>query len=163
MSDGSLPMPRIYDEFRAIVGSLSRSKVAYAIVGGLAVGCHGHRRTTKDIDILTTADAADAAAAIIDAGCFESVPPRTFTKSAVTLRRFMKTFGPQFLLVDLLVGLDARHESIVGSAVVFRSRDQSIPVASAESLIWMKQQRGSPTDRGDIETLRELSGVGSDE
>jgi hypothetical protein len=39
-------------DFREFVGLLNQHKVEYLIVGGYAVGIHGHPRYTGDLDIL---------------------------------------------------------------------------------------------------------------
>jgi hypothetical protein len=41
---------------RRLVQNLDKAGIAYAIVGGMAVNAHGHERTTKDVDVLLTAD-----------------------------------------------------------------------------------------------------------
>lgn len=41
---------------RRLVQNLDKGSISYAIVGGMAVNAHGHERTTKDVDILLTAD-----------------------------------------------------------------------------------------------------------
>ncbi|MBL8792877.1 MAG: nucleotidyl transferase AbiEii/AbiGii toxin family protein [Planctomycetia bacterium] len=45
---------------RRLVQNLDKAGIAYAIVGGMAVNAHGHERTTKDVDILLTADGFNA-------------------------------------------------------------------------------------------------------
>ncbi len=46
----------VYKSMRRIVKRLEKAKIAYAIVGGMAVNAHGHRRTTDDLDVLLTAE-----------------------------------------------------------------------------------------------------------
>lgn len=45
---------------RRLVQNLDKAGISYAIVGGMAVNAHGHERTTKDVDILLTADGFNA-------------------------------------------------------------------------------------------------------
>jgi len=40
------------DDFRDFIQCLNLNKVRYLLVGGWAVGMHGHPRATKDIDFL---------------------------------------------------------------------------------------------------------------
>lgn len=44
----------VYKTMRRIVKQLLKAKIPYAIVGGMAVNAHGHRRTTDDLDVLLT-------------------------------------------------------------------------------------------------------------
>lgn len=46
----------VHKTMRRIVKQLEKAKISYAIVGGMAVNAHGHRRTTDDLDVLLTAD-----------------------------------------------------------------------------------------------------------
>lgn len=45
---------------RRLVQNLDKAGISYAIVGGMAVNAHGHERTTKDVDVLLTADGFNA-------------------------------------------------------------------------------------------------------
>jgi hypothetical protein len=44
----------VYKTMRRIVKQLVKAKIPYAIMGGMAVNAHGHRRTTDDVDVLLT-------------------------------------------------------------------------------------------------------------
>jgi hypothetical protein len=47
---------RVHKAMRRCVNNLEKAGIAYALLGGMAVNLHGHRRTTNDVDILLTAD-----------------------------------------------------------------------------------------------------------
>jgi hypothetical protein len=40
---------------RRLVANLEKAKIPYAVVGGMAVNAHRHKRTTADVDVLLTA------------------------------------------------------------------------------------------------------------
>jgi hypothetical protein len=44
----------VHQTLRRLVKRLERLGIPYAIVGGMAVNAHGHRRTTNDVDVLLT-------------------------------------------------------------------------------------------------------------
>ena len=46
----------VFQALRAITPKLEAIGVPYAVVGGMALNAHGHRRTTVDVDILVTRD-----------------------------------------------------------------------------------------------------------
>ena len=46
----------VHKTMKRLVKRLEKAKIAYAIMGGMAVNAHGHRRTTADLDLLVTAD-----------------------------------------------------------------------------------------------------------
>jgi hypothetical protein len=47
---------RVHKSMRRVVKRLEKARIPYAIVGGMAVNAHGHERTTKDVDLLLTAE-----------------------------------------------------------------------------------------------------------
>lgn len=46
----------VHRVMRELTRRLERAKIAHAIVGGMAVVAHRYQRTTKDVDVLLTAD-----------------------------------------------------------------------------------------------------------
>jgi hypothetical protein len=46
----------VYKTMRRVVKRLEKAGIPYAVVGGMAVNAHGHERTTKDVDLLLTAE-----------------------------------------------------------------------------------------------------------
>jgi hypothetical protein len=46
----------VHKSLRRLIRRLERAAIPYAVVGGMAVYAHGHRRTTADVDVLLTAD-----------------------------------------------------------------------------------------------------------
>lgn len=52
---------RVLDDARRVSATLTRLRVPHALVGGLAVGLHGHPRATKDVDFLVGEEAFTSA------------------------------------------------------------------------------------------------------
>jgi hypothetical protein len=46
----------VHKTMRRLVKRLEKAQIPYAILGGMAVNAHGHQRTTKDLDVLLTAE-----------------------------------------------------------------------------------------------------------
>jgi hypothetical protein len=46
----------VHKTMKRLVKRLEKAKIPYAILGGMAVNAHGHRRTTADLDLLVTPD-----------------------------------------------------------------------------------------------------------
>jgi hypothetical protein len=46
----------VHKTMRRTIKNLEKANIPYALVGGMAVNVHGHRRTTNDVDILLTVD-----------------------------------------------------------------------------------------------------------
>ena len=70
----------VHKTMRRLVKRLEKAKIAYAILGGMAVNAHGHRRTTGDVDILLTADGLNEFRQKFVPKNYETVPnrPRRF-------------------------------------------------------------------------------------
>jgi hypothetical protein len=45
----------VHQTMRRVAAALEAAQIPYAVVGGMAVNAHGHRRTTGDVDFLMTA------------------------------------------------------------------------------------------------------------
>jgi hypothetical protein len=45
---------QVHKAMNRLVKRLQKAKIAYAIMGGMAVNAHGHQRTTADVDLLVT-------------------------------------------------------------------------------------------------------------
>jgi len=73
----------VYQAMRRVADELDRAKIAYAIVGGMAVNAHHHSRTTQDVDFLLSAEGFAAFRRVAAAG-FNTVPdrPRRFIDRA---------------------------------------------------------------------------------
>ena len=62
---------------RRVVGKLQKAGFPYAIMGGMAVDVHGHRRFTKDVDILLTARGFEEFRRRFVPGDYRPVPGRS--------------------------------------------------------------------------------------
>jgi hypothetical protein len=49
----------VHKTMRRVVKRLEKAKIPYAIMGGMAVNAHRHRRTTGDVDVLLTKEGLD--------------------------------------------------------------------------------------------------------
>jgi len=111
----------ILDTAREITGIMRGAHVEAAIVGGVAVFLHGHRRATVDVDVFV-ADTADAHDALNRAGF-------TFDESA---REFRRGAVPVHLVTA----------EQTGSTSINRIEIERIAVAALPDLIAMKLRSG---------------------
>ncbi|MDD5092443.1 MAG: nucleotidyl transferase AbiEii/AbiGii toxin family protein, partial [Candidatus Wallbacteria bacterium] len=108
----------LYDEFSFVVEALQDGNIRFAVVGGVALAFYDQPRFTRDIDFLMhSGDAAKVTEIMKKLGYFESAEAWDFQKVAVTLRRFVKTAGDDFMSVDILVGRSHRLHAIINDAV----------------------------------------------
>jgi hypothetical protein len=145
----------LFDEFFRIVAVLNDKQVPYAICGGMAVSLYTEPRATKDIDILLcTKDLEPLRAAITTVGYRQWAPPWTFRSSGLTLNRFLRFDGPEYLVVDVLTGPQSEYEKMVANAIVEQTPQGPVRLVAREDLITLKRARNSLLDQADIAALQ---------
>lgn len=114
-------------------GRLTSLGIPHALIGGLAVGLHGHPRATKDADFLV----GDAA--------FERLDPVLVFREEL---RDLVRVG----VIDLMP-LPPNHPEL--AADLGLDENGTIPVIAAEGLILLKLLANRPQDRADVSALLE--------
>jgi hypothetical protein len=149
----------LYREFYGVINALNKKGLAYSVVGGIALAFHAQPRFTRDIDILAKpADLPQYRQVFQELGYTELAEPWEFKNTEITLHRFGKPSledEEDFILIDLLIGNEERHASIIEQSIVDDSPAGKVYLATREDLIWMKKIRGSKQDEADIEKLEE--------
>ena len=146
----------LFEEFFKIIPAFNQAGVRYAVVGGVAMAFHVEPRFTKDIDFLVLPeDLNPVDSALQSLGYFESSVPWNFKSSNMTLHRFMKTEGEDFLIVDILIGNAPEHRKIIDEAVFDETAAGTVRLAGKEHLIRLKQARNSDQDQIDIRRLQD--------
>lgn len=151
---------------REIVAGLTRHRVDYVLIGGLAAVAWQSPYPTQDIDICPSKDSdnlARLASALtelrarrvtdLDPEGVEVEITKSFLQSANELA-FMTPFGP-IDLVFVPMGTKG-YEDLVREAVKDKLFDRPILVASRSDVVRMKDARGLPKDRLVVDLLREL-------
>ncbi len=74
----------VHKTARQVAKRLEKAKIPYAMVGGIAVFAHGHRRATNDVDLLLTREGFAAFRQLFVPKHYEGQPgsPRQFTDRA---------------------------------------------------------------------------------
>jgi ribosomal protein L12E/L44/L45/RPP1/RPP2 len=160
---------RLVEMLREVVAAFSKSQVAHAVAGGMAVAAHGHPRATKDIDFLidhADAERADEALKVL------GFAPASEDRSAGFLRYSRRPLPsmPQLVeWVDLLLARQPIGRRLIEQASLNPVQWQGIelPIVSAEGVVLMKllacvadPSRGH--DRGDIIALLRARGASFD-
>ena len=145
----------LYDEFFRIVGALNEHQVPYAVCGGMAVSLYIKPRATQDIDILLCAADVEKLRPVMEPlGYHVWAPPWTFRDSKLTLHRFIKIFGEEMLVVDVLAGDEPKYQRMVAAAFVAESERGPVRLVQRPDLITLKQARNSLQDQTDIAALQ---------
>jgi hypothetical protein len=140
-------------DFREFIELLIKNKVEYLIVGGYAVGIHGHPRYTGDLDIWLnpTPNNAELILKSVNEFGFSSYQLSTedFTKSGNIIQ-----LGYPPLRIDLLTEIDGvtfekcyknRKEVVIENLVVY--------FIGYHDLLKNKKESGRPRDIDDIDNL----------
>lgn len=147
-----------------LLAALADAAVDFVVIGGIAVVAHGHIRTTRDLDITyaTTGknlDILGAALVSLDArlrGVAEVVP---FTPDGRTLRRTeILTLTTREGSLDLLAEPPGAppYAQLRKRAEEIDLDGRSVPIASLDDLVAMKDAAGRPQDLEDIRALEAI-------
>lgn len=153
-----------------LFSALDRHKVAYLLIGGLAVSLHGVERATMDVDITVAMSPANLAALIETAkelGLTPVLPvPLESLSNIEQLRewhaqRNLEAFAlrtPELagVTVDILLFPPVDFSDMLGRAVEFDVAGTAIKVVAIDDLIALKRAVGRPIDISDIEHLQRV-------
>jgi hypothetical protein len=135
----------VHSTLRKLTGQLNAAAIPYAIVGGMAVNIHGAERTTRDVDVLLTADGLTRFREHCVGKGFDQVQGRP--------RRFVDTENQT--TVDILV---TGHRPGFGAPVPFSFPDpleaseeiRGIRVLTLAQLVQLKLAARRHYDFGDV-------------
>ena len=140
-------------DFREFIELLIKHKAEYLIVGGYAVGVHGHPRYTGDLDIWLNPipENADLILKCVNEFGFSSfcLAQSDFTKPGNVIQ-----LGYPPLRIDLLTEIDGVtfEECFVNRKVVI-IEDLKVNFIGYNDLLKNKKKTGRPMDIDDIENL----------
>lgn len=141
-------------DFREFIELLIKNKVEYLIVGGYAVGIHGHPRYTGDLDIWLNPTSKNAEKIL------KSVNEFGFSSFKLSTEDFIKAgnviqLGYPPLRIDLLTEIDG-----VTFDECFKNRKEvliealNVNFIGYSELLKNKKQSGRPRDIDDIDNLK---------
>lgn len=154
--------------FLPVIDAFNREKVAYVVVGGLAVVLHGHTRLTADIDLVIGLDKTNALRAVeivAKLGYKTRVPvnPKSFADSkqraqwikdkGLMVFSFYKNDNPM-IGIDFFVDYPMDFKGLRSRSIVKDLGKIPVRICSIEDLIKMKRKAGRPKDLEDVRALR---------
>ena len=144
----------IYQDFLELLRVFEKHKVAYAIIGGYAVGLHSEPRYTKDLDIVIAPTARNAVRALKALEEF-GAPIANLTQEDLVKPGLLYVFGIPPLRVDMLnrlKGVDVT--AMIKRAKRIKLRDTVLRVVTLEDLIRIKTISGRAQDKADVAALK---------
>lgn len=145
-----------------IFAALSKHRVDYVLVGGLAVQTHGHIRTTFDVDVYPRPDRANLVrladalneldATVLNAGARGARIDASLLPRA-TLWQFATRHGAVDVLHDV-PGVPS-YDELRARALEIELGEIKLAVAGRDDLISMKRASARPVDLEDLAALTE--------
>jgi hypothetical protein len=139
------------DDFKEFIQCLNSNNVKYLLIGGWAVGLHGHPRATKDIDFLVFMDNANLEnleKAFIGFGA----PPVDI--DYLREKGNVIRIGVSPILIDIINEADGIDiEDCYSRKEIIKVEDIEIPLISKADLIINKKLTGRQADLADVEKL----------
>jgi hypothetical protein len=146
-------MSNVRDDWQDFIRALEQRGVEYMIVGGVALGVHGHVRYTKDLDVWFRGEPANAErliGALMDFG-FESlkVPVEAFCKP-----RAMLVIGAEPNRIELINFADGvEFNECYARRIVVPLGDTQATVIALDDLRTNKRAVNRLQDQADLEAL----------
>ncbi len=141
-------------DFSEFVALLNRQKIDYLIVGGYAVGFHGHARYTKDLDIwihATTENTTQLINVLEEFGFGElGLKSQDFLAAGQVVQ-----LGREPVRIDLLTSVrGVEFADATQNAITINLEGVNYRVIGLEDLIAAKKAAGRPQDLADVDQLQ---------
>lgn len=158
-------MPEL--DIRGILGALVQDGVEFLVIGGVAVGYHGHVRATKDVDVVPAPDPANLArlARTLERLDAEIEGAEEFQSGELPdpLDPEVLALGGNWVLrtrlgrLDIMqwIGDEALWETLSPAAIGDEIGGLPVKMVSYDDLVKLKEQAGRPEDVIDLERLRQ--------
>jgi len=139
------------EDFKEFIQCLNSNNVKYLLIGGWAVGLHGHPRSTKDIDFLISIDnnnLENLEKALTNFGA----PPIDI--DYLREKGNVIRFGVSPIQIDIINDADGIDiEDCYFKKEIITVENIEIPIISKSDLIINKRASGRQADLADVEKL----------
>jgi hypothetical protein len=153
-SRGAFPVLDLYAELVQIIDTLSKQKLPYALVGGIAVSLYTRPRATEDIDLLVREEDWGAIRSAMERlGYTVEANPMLLAQGRLLIRRLTKLSGEDFLVLDFLIPQTDEIVSVLENRKRLSWQGRDLWIAAVQDLKRLKALRGSLQDKADIEAL----------
>jgi hypothetical protein len=147
-------MLKMYQDFSDLLSELNAHGVEFLIVGGYAVGAHGHERATKDLDVWVRPVPVNAKRVFKALGAF-GAPLDDLTIKDLSRRGTIFQIGVPPVRIDIITSIGRiKFENAWEKRMKSKLGNQHVFVLSREDLIANKEETGRPQDIADAKWLR---------
>lgn len=153
-----------------LLAALKEANVSFIVIGGFAVGAHGHIRATKDLDIVPDPDPENLNRLAkllhrLNAEIFgmqefkkEELPSPHDPEALALGGNFVLTTKHGRLDVMQLVSPDLEYADLAAAAIKDQVFGHEVRFCSYHHLVEMKEAAGRPEDLQDLKRLKEARG-----
>lgn len=154
-------------DIRGILAELTAAGVDFLIIGGVAVGYHGHVRATKDVDVVPRPDDMNYARLV---GALKKLEAQVEGAEEFDEAELPDPFDPSVLAkrgnwvlhtrlgrLDIMQwqGNEPLWEKLAGAAIEDQIADLPVRMVSYDDLLSLKEDAARPEDLIDLERLQE--------
>jgi len=140
-------------DFKEFIQLLNKNQVEYLVIGGYAVGFHGHPRYTGDIDIWinpSDKNVKKLPKVLIDFG----FTPENFNPSDFKSKEKIVRIGFPPFRIDLMVSIDGvQFENCYPNRVEIKLDDVNVNFIGFDDLVKNKKACNRTKDQLDLENL----------
>jgi hypothetical protein len=141
-------------DFREFVELLNKHRVPYLIVGGYAVGVHGHPRYTGDLDVWIKPDETTAKLMVQIMQEFGFGSFGLSESDFLTKENIIQLGCPPFR-IDVLTSIDGvQFEACYPNRVIIDDENVPVNFISLKDLRKNKKSTGRPRDLDDLDNLK---------
>lgn len=145
--------PAFPADFLDFIQALNASGVEYLLVGGYAVGIHGHVRATSDIDFLYR-PTPENVARLVEALRHFGAPPDVIDPTHLATPDSVTAFGVPPTRIDLLATISGlTFDQATAGALQIEVAGESLPIIGLAALRANKQASGRERDLDDLRRL----------
>ena len=150
-----MAIPALARDFKEFLKSLNLNRVEYLLIGGYAVGIHGHIRATNDLDMWVNISPENAAR--IDRALREfGFAAAGLTSSLFLARNNVVRMGVPPIRIEILTSISGvEFEPCYAERETIRIEEMVVPVISLARLRQNKAASGRAKDLADLEGLPE--------
>jgi hypothetical protein len=148
-----MAIPALARDFKEFLKSLNSNSVEYLLIGGYAVGIHGHIRATNDLGIWVNISAENAAGIHRALREFGFAAPGLDT-GLFLVRNNIVRMGVPPIRIEILTSISGvEFDSCYAEREMIQIEEMLVPVISLARLRENKAASGRAKDLADLESL----------
>ena len=151
-----MAIPALAKDFKEFLKSLNSNNVEYLLIGGYAVGIHGHIRATNDLDVWINVSLENAARIDRALREFGFATPTLTSALFLAMDNVVRMGVPPFRIEILTSISGVEFDACYAEREMIQVEELAIPVISLARLRENKAASGRAKDLGDLSELPDV-------